>query len=329
MKTLNSYLNGGGRTLNKLAPSFCERPAQRASAAVRVMGVSEVVLGFIGAYIITRAVSNPMGWPLFVLPAAIAAIAYLYMIPSPFVAMMERIEPRIVWRRAWRPGRPRIALTIDDVPYLGHKSGPRRDGASRLAEILDVLRLHGARATFFVMSHEDGERWHGDTVRRAVAEGHELGNHGTVDEAMASLPAEACAAKIAHCDRYLTRLGNETTATAAAVDGARRAATTANAIKWFRPGGGRWNEPMLRAAAALGYRTVLGTVYSLVEPWSSAKAPWLTRCTARFLRARARAGAVAIVHDRACTPEVLRRALPDLTARFEVVTLSELFGGEP
>jgi peptidoglycan-N-acetylglucosamine deacetylase len=41
--------------------------------------------------------------------------------------------------------------------------------------VLDVLRAHGARATFFVVGfHVDARP---EVVRRAVAEGHELGNH--------------------------------------------------------------------------------------------------------------------------------------------------------
>ena len=37
-----------------------------------------------------------------------------------------------------------VALTIDDAPYLGLKSRPRRAGESRLSQILDVLAQHNA-----------------------------------------------------------------------------------------------------------------------------------------------------------------------------------------
>ena len=42
--------------------------------------------------------------------------------------------------------------------------------------ILDVLKDHGAKATFFV-----GGCWaddNSDTLKRILSEGHELGNHG-------------------------------------------------------------------------------------------------------------------------------------------------------
>jgi peptidoglycan-N-acetylglucosamine deacetylase len=60
-------------------------------------------------------------------------------------------------------GRRVLALSFDDGPS---EATPR---------VLDLLRDHGARATFFVVGRYVEER--PDVVRRAVAEGHELGNH--------------------------------------------------------------------------------------------------------------------------------------------------------
>jgi peptidoglycan/xylan/chitin deacetylase (PgdA/CDA1 family) len=58
-----------------------------------------------------------------------------------------------------------VALTFDD--------GPHPDVTPC---ILDVLRQEGVPATFFVLG-KHAERWP-DLVRRAAAEGHEVGNHG-------------------------------------------------------------------------------------------------------------------------------------------------------
>lgn len=67
-----------------------------------------------------------------------------------------------VWRG---PGdRPRAALTFDDGP------GPSTP------DVLDALAGEGVRATFFVLGRQV-ER-HPDVVRRMVAEGHQLANHG-------------------------------------------------------------------------------------------------------------------------------------------------------
>jgi peptidoglycan/xylan/chitin deacetylase (PgdA/CDA1 family) len=57
----------------------------------------------------------------------------------------------------------RIALTFDDGP------------SPLTPVLLDVLRSGGARATFFVLGRAVAGRE--GILRRAVAEGHELGNH--------------------------------------------------------------------------------------------------------------------------------------------------------
>ena len=41
---------------------------------------------------------------------------------------------------------------------------------------------YNVKATLFVMSHTDGQEWYPGILARAVKEGHELGNHGTIDE---------------------------------------------------------------------------------------------------------------------------------------------------
>jgi len=61
-------------------------------------------------------------------------------------------------------GRPQIALTFDDGP-----------DPAVTPRVLDLLRNHGARATFFLIGrHAEA---HPALVRRILAEGHELGNH--------------------------------------------------------------------------------------------------------------------------------------------------------
>ena len=62
-------------------------------------------------------------------------------------------------------GASGVALTFDDGPNAEHT--PR---------YLDLLRQNDVRATFFVVG-KNAER-HPELVRRIVAEGHEIGNHG-------------------------------------------------------------------------------------------------------------------------------------------------------
>lgn len=67
-------------------------------------------------------------------------------------------------RRHGAADRAAFSLTFDD--------GPHPEITPRL---LDALAAHGHRATFFVIGER--ARQHPDLVRRAVAEGHEVGNH--------------------------------------------------------------------------------------------------------------------------------------------------------
>ncbi|SIN29550.1 bifunctional polysaccharide deacetylase/glycosyltransferase family 2 protein [Micromonospora cremea] len=69
-----------------------------------------------------------------------------------------------------------IALTFDDGP------DPRWT-----PQVLDVLRRHGAHATFFVVGARVNE--HPELVRRILAEGHEIGSHTFTHSDLAAVPA--------------------------------------------------------------------------------------------------------------------------------------------
>jgi peptidoglycan/xylan/chitin deacetylase (PgdA/CDA1 family) len=72
-------------------------------------------------------------------------------------------DARVISRVDVDPESKLLALTFDD--------GPSR----WTAPLLDTLGRHGARATFFILGRHVRRR--GDVLRRAVSEGHELGNH--------------------------------------------------------------------------------------------------------------------------------------------------------
>lgn len=242
---------------------------------------------------------------------ATVLLASLYLIPDPLLCLLETLEPRIIWRshRSVNNKRPRVALSIDDVPYLGSKHGPRTSGHSHMAEILDILAQHDARATIMVMSHEDGREHYPDILARAVREGHELGNHGTIDEKSAWLPQVTFEANFEHCHRLITRLQPN------------------SGQKWFRPGSGVWTSEMLSYIESRGYKAVLASVYPLLElplPLLGLE-PLGTWLTTWFLKMRVRPGAVLLLHDRWHTPAALRAALPSIVAQYDVLTISELF----
>ena len=182
-----------------------------------------------------------------------------------------------------------VAFTFDDGPQPGNTDA-----------VLDVLAAHGARATFFLI----GERAvaHPDLVRRMVADGHELGNHGWQLQMAVLLPAVRLRADIARTDSVLRRVASPT---------------------WYRPSVGVYNRGVRWAAEAEGYRIALGSVYTF-DPQTQD----VDLHVEHILKA-IRPGDVVVLHDgigdRVTAPAVLRRVLPELARRgYRFVTLSEL-----
>jgi len=176
--------------------------------------------------------------------------------------------------------------------------------------VLDVLRDYDARGTFFVLGTVAGA--HADVLRRAVSEGHELGNHLYSHRDPLELDED-------ELERELQR-------TAEAVQAAAGVRP-----RLVRPPYGGDRERVARVAERLG----LGpTVLSSVDPedWrESAGAP----IADRVLEA-VRPGSIVDLHDglpetnrghptREPTVAALRHILPELARRrYRCVTVSEL-----
>lgn len=103
--------------------------------------------------------SGRLRWFLAALVVALAIAAALYVVSNArCFALIGDIVCRV------ETEQPLVALTFDD--------GPTEQGVETA---LAALRAGGARATFFLIGREVGERPH--LVRRIVAEGHEIANH--------------------------------------------------------------------------------------------------------------------------------------------------------
>ncbi len=72
--------------------------------------------------------------------------------------------------------RPVVALTFDDGPH-----------PELTPELLDILRHHGVRATFYVIGRN--VETYPEIARRIVSEGHEIANHTWSHPALPSLGA--------------------------------------------------------------------------------------------------------------------------------------------
>lgn len=182
-----------------------------------------------------------------------------------------------------------VALTIDDGPDL-----------ERTPAILNVLREHGARATFFLIAERVVGRE--SLVSATVADGHELGNHLTRDEPSIRLSVAEFEAAARETGVVLQRFAP---------------------VQWLRPGSGWYDGHMLASIDRLAYRCALGSVY----PYD-AHVPSVHIASA-YILANVRPGAVIVLHDAGSrgmrTAETLQRILPVLRARgYRVVTLSEL-----
>ena len=204
-------------------------------------------------------------------------------------------------RALWRgpADRPRAALTFDDGP------------SPSTPDVLDALAAEGVRATFFVLGRQV-ER-HPDVVRRIVAEGHQLANHG-YDHGILIFRGAA------HVADQLTR-------TERAVE---RAAGPDAMSRLFRaPHGFRGPATALGARRA-GYRMAAWTrgVFDSAEPGAAT--------IARRASTALAPGTILLLHDadgwapgrpRHQTAEALPEICRAARARdLELVTLTELVG---
>jgi hypothetical protein len=128
------------------------------------------------------------------LGVALACAAAVYAQWMPLMQLVRWLNPSVVWFVDVPPGVRAAALTIDD--------SPRGDGSSTEA-ILDMLREAGVRATFFVISGQVRTERHRALLRRMVAEGHELANHGRAEERAILLSDDEYARSLRVCDAFL------------------------------------------------------------------------------------------------------------------------------
>jgi peptidoglycan-N-acetylglucosamine deacetylase len=89
--------------------------------------------------------------------------AYVFFVqPIWGVSLLERLTPQVLYRV--RTAEPLVALSFDDGPHPVYTP-----------EVLEILRRHGARATFFLIG--DRAERHPELVSAIRADGHEVGNH--------------------------------------------------------------------------------------------------------------------------------------------------------
>ena len=200
----------------------------------------------------------------------------------------------------------RVAVTIDDAP----------SDAALMHRTLDALRDAGVTATFFVVANfcRDAERL--ATLRRAVAEGHELGNHMCDDASSQSMSESEFRGALALCDELIASLD---------------ASWRSRPFRWFRPPQGYMASHMKRALAELGYSCALADVFPLDTEVRSVD--WLVG----FVASKTQPGSIILLHapdvretdrgkkhERQNNADVFPKLFPRLRESFELGSLSDL-----
>ena len=189
----------------------------------------------------------------------------------------------------------------EKVLYLTFDAGYENGCTAR---ILDTLAKHDVKAAFFLVGHY--MKTNADLVRRMAAEGHTVASHSMNHPDMTKLSdAEFAGELTALEDLYRDITGGEL-------------------AKFYRPPQGLYSEANLKAAQAMGYRTVF---------WSLAYADWDNDAqpTAQYalekLLPRTHDGAVVLLHATSATNASV---LDDPLTRWEEMgyrfgSLEELF----
>lgn len=116
---------------------------------------------------------------------------------SPFRQLVLRLTSRSVPRRLLLRSGPRTSRTVS----LTFDDGPHPENTPR---ILDVLKRHGAVATFFVVGER--ARKHPELVRRIVSGGHDIGGHSYFHRDPASTSARELCDEARKTDEVLRQI---------------------------------------------------------------------------------------------------------------------------
>ena len=193
-----------------------------------------------------------------------------------------------------------IAITFDD--------GPDPDWTPA---ILDILKAHGVKATFFLVG-EEAERYP-EIVSRIVAEGHEIGNHSFTHPNLAEVPASIVRLELNATQRLIESLTGRSTTLFRPPYNADSSPTNLDELK------------PIAVAQSLGYLTVLENIDP--KDWQTPdKAELLAR-----VKAARNAGNILLLHDgggdRSATVEALPAILDYLKERGDrVVSIGDLLG---
>ena len=186
----------------------------------------------------------------------------------------------------------RIAFTFDDGPSI------------HTERLLDIFKKYGGKGTFFVVGNLIDKR--PDTLRRIVAEGHEIGNHGWDHRQLTGLDYECVKDQI-----MMTR--------------AKILTETGVDSKIMRPPYGSVNNEVKEIGKELGVSFV---------NWSVDTLDWKTKSVQGIcdeIVKNVKKGSIILCHDiYKTTVSAMEMIIPALIENgYELVTVTELLEDEP
>jgi len=208
--------------------------------------------------------------------------------PVPALAVASPAQPQITFNSVHVDG-PYIALTFDDGP-----------NATLTPKLLDLLAAHHMKATFFVVGQNAAD--HPDILRRAVKEGHEIGNHSWSHPNLGKMSDDAVRREVQKTDDAIfAAIGKHPTLLRPPYG-----SITARQKHWIHE--------------EFGYRIIIWDVDPL--DW---KRPGPSVVTSRILK-ETRAGSIVLAHDiHPPTLEAMPATFDQLDRKgFKSVTVSEL-----
>lgn len=195
-----------------------------------------------------------------------------------------------------KTGEPALAMTFD-ISW-GRDTPPK---------VLDVLKEHNVRATFFLSG--PWARRHVDLVRRIVADGHEIASHGGAHVNLSQYPRSEIQQNILRAHQELV-------------------AASGVEPRFLRPPNGDYDDLVVATARELGYETVIWALDSI--DWKNPGVDFIVRRITRL----AKPGYILLFHASDSAKQT-HEALPAVITRlreqgFVLLTLGELMKlGEP
>lgn len=232
---------------------------------------------------------------LWFIAAALSVVFLTHTAPFPF--LLEAFAPsRSIWR---------MPVTDPPLVYLTYDDGPN---PAATPQLLDVLRDHDARATFFLIDAHVTEET-ATIVRRMFDEGHAVALHADTRALTVKLPAALAALLTRNADRIEQLAGQRP-------------------CRLFRPHAGWRSGSMYEGLVLIDHRLV-GWSWGLWD-WNWYRPHDAARLAGRLGRA-ASPGDIVVMHDghhknpaadRRHTIETVALLIPRLRARgFEFGTI--------